>query len=92
MPAYFNRGATFAAEPQLPDDPLIDLLAQTNAKVEYFDLSPDGKSIAYVSAQSGATTSGSTTWTGPTNRVVGPPVLGSTVTSPPMPSISWCRK
>ncbi|MEE9262315.1 MAG: LpqB family beta-propeller domain-containing protein, partial [Dehalococcoidia bacterium] len=53
MYAYFNRGATYTEEPQLPDDPLIDLLAQTNAKVEHFDLSPDGKSIAYVSAESG---------------------------------------
>ena len=53
MPAYLNRGATYAEEPDLPDDPLIDLLAQTNAKVEHFDLSPDGKSIAYVSAESG---------------------------------------
>ena len=53
MPAYFNRGATYTEEPQLPDDPLIDLLAQTNAKVEHFDLSPDGKRIAYVSAESG---------------------------------------
>ncbi len=53
MSAYLNRGATYTEEPQLPDDPLIDLMAQTNAKVEHFDLSPDGRSIAYVSAQSG---------------------------------------
>ena len=38
----FNRGATYREEPQLPDDSLIYLLAQTNAKVEHFDLSPDG--------------------------------------------------
>ena len=49
MPAHFNRGTTtYTEEPQLPDDPLIDLLAQTNSKVEHFDLSPDGKSISYV--------------------------------------------
>ncbi|MBM3926499.1 MAG: S9 family peptidase [SAR202 cluster bacterium] len=53
MPAHFNRGATFSEAPQLPDDPLIELLAQTNAKVEQFDLSPDGKKLAYVSAESG---------------------------------------
>ena len=53
MPAHFNRGATFAEAPQLPDEPLIDQLAQTNAKVEQFDLSPDGKKLAYVSAESG---------------------------------------
>ena len=29
MPAYLNRGATYTEEPQLPDDPLIDLLAMT---------------------------------------------------------------
>ncbi len=54
MPAYLNRGATYTEEPQLPDDPLIDLLAQTNAKLEHFYLSLDGKSIAYVSAESGS--------------------------------------
>ena len=48
MPTYFNRGATYTDEPSLPDDRLIDLLAQTNAKVEHFDISPDGKWIAYV--------------------------------------------
>ena len=50
---HFNRGATFTEEVQLPDDPLIDLLAQTNAKVEHFDLSADGQKIAYTSAESG---------------------------------------
>ncbi|MBM3926637.1 MAG: S9 family peptidase [SAR202 cluster bacterium] len=53
MPAHFNRGATYKEEPVLPDDPLIDLLAQTNAKVEHFDLSADGRKLAYVSAESG---------------------------------------
>jgi dipeptidyl aminopeptidase/acylaminoacyl peptidase len=53
MPAYLNRGATYTDEPSLPEDPFIDLLAQTNAKVEHFDISPDGKCIAYVSALSG---------------------------------------
>ncbi len=50
---HFNRGATFTEEVQLPDDPLIDLLAQTNAKVEHFDLSSDGQKITYTSAESG---------------------------------------
>ena len=49
----FNRGATFTEEVQLPDDPLIDLMAQTNAKVEHFDLSTDGQKLAYTSAESG---------------------------------------
>ena len=53
MPTYLNRGATYPEEPSLPDDRFIDLLAQTNAKVEHFDISPDGKWIAYVSALSG---------------------------------------
>ena len=53
MPAYLNRGATYTEEPTLPEDQFIDLLAQTNAKVEHFDISPDGKWIAYVSALSG---------------------------------------
>jgi dipeptidyl aminopeptidase/acylaminoacyl peptidase len=51
--AHYNRGATYDEEPDLLDDPLIDELAQTNAKVEHFDLSPGGKRIAYVSAESG---------------------------------------
>ncbi|MBI4519461.1 MAG: S9 family peptidase, partial [Gemmatimonadetes bacterium] len=33
---------------------LIDLLAQTNAKVEQFQYSPDGSQIAYVSAKNGS--------------------------------------
>jgi len=53
MSAYFNRGATYTEAPELPDDPLIDLLSETNAKVEHFDLSPDGERLAYVSAKSG---------------------------------------
>ncbi|MBM3925209.1 MAG: S9 family peptidase [SAR202 cluster bacterium] len=53
MPAHYSRGATYKEAPQLPDDPIIDLLAATNSKVEHLDLSPDGKRIAYVSAQSG---------------------------------------
>ena len=52
MPAHLNRGGTQAA-PTLPDDPIIDLLAQTNAKVEDFDISPDGTQVCYVSAESG---------------------------------------
>ncbi len=52
MAAHFNRGGTQAA-PALPDDPVIDLLAQTNAKVEDFDISPDGTRVCYVSADSG---------------------------------------
>ena len=52
MAAHFNRGGTQAA-PTLPDDPVIDLLAQTNAKVEDFDISPDGTRVCYVSAESG---------------------------------------
>ena len=53
MPSYFNRGATYSEDPNLPNDPLIDSLAQTNAKVEQFELSPSGQQIAYVSAESG---------------------------------------
>ena len=53
MPTYFNRGATYSEDPGLPTDPLIDSLAQTNAKVEQFELSPSGLHIAYVSAESG---------------------------------------
>ena len=60
---HFNRGATFTEEVQLPDDPLIDLLAQTNAKVEHFDLSSDGQKITYTSAESGVMTSGCATST-----------------------------
>ena len=52
MAAHFNRGGTQAA-PALPDNPVIDLLAQTNAKVEDFDISPDGTRVCYVSAESG---------------------------------------
>jgi dipeptidyl aminopeptidase/acylaminoacyl peptidase len=33
---------------------LIDLLAQTNAKVEQFRISPDGRQIAYVSSKNGS--------------------------------------
>ena len=53
MAAHYNRGATFPEPPVLPDDPLIDALARTNAKVEDFAISPDGARIAYVSAESG---------------------------------------
>ena len=53
MAVHLNRGATYKEDPELLEDPLIDLLAQTNAKVEHFDLSPDGESLAYVSAESG---------------------------------------
>ena len=53
MAAHYNRGATFPEAPVLPDDPLIDALARTNAKVEDFAISPDGSRIAYVSAESG---------------------------------------
>ncbi len=35
-------------------DGLIDLLAQTNGKVEQFQYSPDGSQIAYVSAKNGS--------------------------------------
>ena len=53
MPAHYNRGATFSEPSLLPEDPLIDLLARTNAKVEDFAVSPDGSRIAYVSAEMG---------------------------------------
>ncbi len=33
---------------------LVDLLAQTNAKIEQFQYSPDGRQIAYVSAKHGS--------------------------------------
>ena len=51
--AHLNRGATYKESPLIVEDSLINLLAQTNAKVEQFDLSADGKRLAYVSAQSG---------------------------------------
>ncbi|SVB91537.1 uncharacterized protein METZ01_LOCUS244391, partial [marine metagenome] len=51
--AHLNRGATYKESPLIVQDSLINLLAQTNAKVEQFDLSADGKRLAYVSAQSG---------------------------------------
>ena len=53
MLAHLNRSATFVEQPDLLEENLPDLLALTNAKVEYFDVSPDGKSLAYVSAQQG---------------------------------------
>ena len=42
MPAHMNRSATFIEEPSLLEEKLPDLLALTNAKVEYFDISPEG--------------------------------------------------
>src|SRR6476620_10238902 len=36
------------------DEDFIDLLAQTNAKIEQFQFSPDGRQIAYVSSQNGS--------------------------------------
>jgi dipeptidyl aminopeptidase/acylaminoacyl peptidase len=43
-----------AQEPKAkPGGPLIDLFAQTNAKVEQFQYSPDGTQIVYVSAKNG---------------------------------------
>jgi dipeptidyl aminopeptidase/acylaminoacyl peptidase len=36
------------------DGDLIDLLSQTNAKVEQFQFSPDGRQIAYVSSKNGS--------------------------------------
>jgi len=47
--AHFNRGATYKEPPSIIEDSLINLLAQTNAKVEQFDLSADGKRLAYIS-------------------------------------------
>lgn len=53
MPAHMNRSATFIEEPSLLEEKLPELLALTNAKVEYFDISPDGRRLAYVSAKQG---------------------------------------
>ncbi len=36
------------------DEDLIDLLSQTNAKIEQFQFSPDGRQIAYVSSKNGS--------------------------------------
>ncbi|MBI4522081.1 MAG: S9 family peptidase [Gemmatimonadetes bacterium] len=58
--AFFGLALVTACAPtaQEPvatqDDAFIDLLAQTNAKVEQFQLSPDGTQIAYASAQNGS--------------------------------------
>ena len=45
-----------AADPPSAEegDPLIELLAETNGKVEQFQYSPDGGQIAYVSAKNGS--------------------------------------
>lgn len=40
--------------PKSSDADLIDLLAQTNTKVERFQISPDGRQIAYVSSKNGS--------------------------------------
>lgn len=47
------RGAGTPAPPAANGDPLIVSLAQTNAKVEQFQFSPDGRQIVYVSAKNG---------------------------------------
>ncbi len=62
MSTYLNRGATYTKEPQLPDDPLIDLLAQTNARVEHFDLSPNGHTGS-PSCRTAQVTPTSSAWT-----------------------------
>ena len=47
-------GPTANAPADGDTDSLIDLLAETNGKVEQFQYSPDGSQIAYVSAKNGS--------------------------------------
>lgn len=48
------RGPESALTERAAGEDLIDLLAQTNSKIEQFQFSPDGHQIAYVSSQNGS--------------------------------------